>query len=221
MLTTKSNKRLKKPRTANPKSNKKTNSKFRKFLSIFDFSTKRGAMLTYAVAFAIVGGGYMAYSIFAATYYSYPPDSYALRYLRKINPTKVSDGKPGYLQCLSVYGDAGAYGKISHCIQFDNSSTVWARPGTYFYNTKTFYPNSSSFGKITEYLNQTTQVSPLTCGAYKFAGTSPIGAYGVVRYGYVFRLYNGKWQIKFAYFSYNSGLCTVWGNWTNAYYMPK
>jgi hypothetical protein len=202
------------------KSNKKSNSKIRNFLSVFNPSTKKGALLIYAVAFAIVGGGYMLYTSFAASP-SYPPDSLAMRWLRTSSLIKISDNVKGDVQCVSVYGNAGVYGKISNCIQF-NTANTHARVGTYFVNTGIFYPNTKEFFNVNKLAPMSQQIIPTLCAntkdvPYYFAGTSPITAYGTARFGFIYKIEWGVWKVKYATMNISNKTCSVSGSWMNAY----
>lgn len=212
----------------NKKQTKKSRLNFgsSKLVRALNFSTTKGKFLIFILTFAIIGGGYMVYSSFAA---AYPPSNFREE---KIPTAKGTDGVQTDTRCRGVYA-ATIFGNVAYCMQIKTVSGGYqARGGYYSPVAKTFSPatdwmNFTASGQfptnyvVSELYTAMKNGNPWQCrnldNYFVPAYPQAVNTYfGPMVYGQIFRYSAGKWQIRWAHVSYSNGHCFPSGDWANA-----
>lgn len=197
---------------------KKKQSKLQKVLNVLNPTTPKKGLLLFAVVFAVIGGGFMAYKSFAASAIK-PPSS--LTHNVGVAPIVATDGYQAQLFCNNTTSST-SYGKATPCYQVKTSTEgigrSWVagktefRSGVYNLTLGQFIPSSSTWSKYDSNMS-----TPVVCSNmnYYFMSSNVVVRtnYGPVTYGQIYRptIY-GTWQVAWVRYSPITKQCTSPGS---------
>ncbi|HSX14722.1 MAG TPA: hypothetical protein VLE72_02320 [Candidatus Saccharimonadales bacterium] len=164
------------------------------------------SQLAAIIAAGVAIGGFVAYQTFAATV---PPSN--------LRQTISGGAGGGGVTTISTWVintvSATPYGAATPALNMKNSDPHYWQTGNWNFST--------GFNKTSDYLKSLTsdgwpKSNTFLCGNSNsyFYGMGPLQTpYGPLYFGQVYRLYNNKWQVKWANYSTVTKGCSTSTNW--------